>query len=141
MKLNNAEKLLIVAGVVLAVTVLIRLGMRPEVNKDLPPLDPYDYRSVSLHFVHENGKIVRKMGKVVRASLVGDGGNVPLSHNVYRLRGINKGKETSGVCNITLQRDVDKKYVVTNVLLVMEGREFVIPVKGFKDRGKGFKIF
>jgi len=140
MELNNPTKLLIIACVVLVLTVLIWFGMRPR-NNGLPPLDPYDYRSVALHFVHENGKIVRQMGKIVSVSLVGDGGNVPVSHNVYRLRGVDKGKQTSGVCNITLERDKDKKYVVTKVILVKDGNEFNIPVKGFKDRGTGLKIF
>ena len=140
MKLNNAEKLLIVAGVVLAFVVIIWIGMRPE-NGNLPPLDPYDHKSVALHFVYENAKISRKMGKIVRASLIGDGGNVPVSHNVYRLSGENKGKQTSGVCNVTLERDNEDKYVVTDVILSMEGNEFKIPVDGLKGRGKGMKIF
>jgi len=140
MKLTNFSKVLIVAGVVLAIIVLIWWGMRPPTS-NLPPLDPYDYKSVALHFVHENGKIVRKMGKIISSSQIGDGGNKPLSHNVYRLQGEYKGKLTSGLCYVTLKRVEDNKYVVTNVILNIEGKEFKIPVKGFKDRGKGMKVF
>lgn len=140
MELNNRIKVSIAAGLVLVFIVLIWIGMRPE-NNDLPPLDPYDHKSVAIHFIHENGKIVRKMGKIISASQMGDGGNVPESFNVFRIQGNNKGRVINGMCNITLKRDEERKYVVTDVFLNVEGNEFKIPVKGFKDRGKGMKIF
>lgn len=140
MELNNFTKVLIVAVVVLVVIVIIWLGMRPPAS-NLPPLDPYDYKSVALHFVHEDGRIVRQMGKIISASQIGDGGNVPKSHNVYRLQGENKGKPTSGICYVTLQRVEDNKYIVTKAVLNMGSNEYKIPVKGLKGRGKGMKIF
>lgn len=140
MELNNFTKVLIVAGVVLVIVVLIWWGMRPPTS-DLPPLDPFNYKSVALHFVHEDGRIVRKMGKIISASQIGDGGNVPKSHNVFRLQGENKGAPTSGMCYVTLQRVEDNKYVVIDAVLNMGGSEFKIPVKGLKGRKKGMQVF
>ena len=140
MQLNNRKKLVIIVGVITGFIVLLWSIRRPG-NNDLPPLDPFDYKSVALHFVYENGTIVRKMGKIVRASQIGDGGNVTVSYNVFHLYGEYKGDQTSGVCNVTLERDQKNKYHVTQAILTMEGNEYKISVKGFRGRGKGLKIF
>jgi len=140
MELNNRIKIIITSVVSVLVIILIWWGMRPPASS-LPPLDPYDHKSVAIHFIHENGKIGKKFGKVTSVSQIGDGGNVPESHNVFRVRGEDKGREIAGMCMITLKRGEDNEYVVTDVYLNIEGNEFKIPVQGFKDRGKGMNIF
>ena len=135
MEMTNRRKWLIVLGAVVVLTILIFLYPGSD-DLDLPPLDETDHKSVSLYFVMKNSKISKKMGKVVQSSLVGNGGGGIVSHNVLKLIGDDKGVRTSAVCDLTLKKDKDGKYVPTKAILSLKGDEINIPVRGLKARGK-----
>jgi hypothetical protein len=136
MELSNRLKLVIILGALLFVVFLIWTGRRKS-DSGLPELDPYNYKSVAAHFVVENAVIAKKLGKIMRFSIVGDGGGGgKVSYNVYRLY----GEEGTGVCEFTLTKDTNGKWTVTNAFLTAGGVEFKLPIKGLKGR-KGFKIF
>ena len=135
MELTNRRKWMIVLGAVLVLSFLIFIYPGTD-DLDLPPLDETDHKSVSLHFVMKNGKIGKKMGKVVKSSHVGNGGGGNVSHNVFKLTGDLEGVQTSAVCDLTLKKDKDGKYVPTKAILSIKGNEINIPVKGLSARGK-----
>ncbi|MCE5248939.1 hypothetical protein LLG96_01835 [bacterium] len=136
MELSNRQKWVIATGMVLVIVFMIWTGIqRPR--SDLPKLDPYNYQSVGLHFTYETGAIVRRLGKIERHEVVGDGGGSGrVSFNVYKLY----GTENIGVCEFTLSRQKDDTWVATDALLTIKGMEYRIPMKGLKAR-KVLKIF
>ena len=97
--------------------------------------------STALHFLMKNGSITKKMGKVARVSQIGDGGSGRVSHNVFKLEGVDKERQTKGVCDLTLKKNDKGEYVITKAILTMKGTEYNISLKGFKGRGKGMSVF
>lgn len=139
MELSDRKKLMIVLSIVLFFIILIWSGMKSD-DRGLPPLDPYNHKSVALHFVMKNGTISKRMGKVVQSSHIGNGGGGKVSYNVLKLTGDNKGTRTSGVCDLTLEKGEDEKYVATKAILTMKGTEYNISLKGFKGRKKSMSV-
>ncbi|MFC1608087.1 hypothetical protein ACFL47_08965 [Candidatus Latescibacterota bacterium] len=140
MDLTNRKKIMISAGVALSFIIIIILAINVD-DSNLPPLEPTNHKSVALHFVNKNGTISKRMGEITQSSQIGDGGGGKKSHNVWRLVGDDDGVRTTGVCDITLEKNKKGEYEVTKAILSMKGTEYNISTKGFSARkGKSMSV-
>ena len=127
-------KQIILLTVIVAITGA--LLMLVVINRHGQDVVETDYRAVAEHFIRENPIIARELGRVSRISQVGDGGSAGVSHNVYRIT----GSELSGVCYVSLTRQDDNTWYVSNAHLSVEGRDLKLPVRG-SGKGRKIKVF
>lgn len=98
--------------------------------------DRKNYAVVAETFIRKSGFIANKLGKIEGVSHIGKGGGGGrVSYNVFRLR----GEDATGVCNMTLNKDDESDWFVTNADLRIKGKEFVIPIK--RSTGNKWKQF
>jgi hypothetical protein len=90
-----------------------------------------DYNAVAEDFIKKNIFISRKVGKVERITQYGSGGEAgPQSYNVYTVNGTDR----TAVCYITLVKDKDGSWSVTESTLSVDGSQFQVPVKQSKNK-------
>ena len=124
MKVNTFLKFLLLVIAVLGVLFLLKNPGR--FGSYLARVDRTDHRAVAIHFATKNGFIAKRIGKVERHSYLADGGGGgKTSFNVFRLY----GKDKTGVCELTLQKNEKGEWFVTSALLTAEGTEYNIPIK------------
>ena len=101
-------------------------------------IDRKDYSFVAETFIRKNGFIAKNLGKVGGVSHIGKGGGGgKVSYNVFRVR----GEDSSGVCNMTLNKDDENDWFVTYAEILVRGKELVVPIKRSEgDKWKGFKL-
>ncbi len=100
-------------------------------------VDSTDYLTVAERFITGNTIIARKIGRVERLDLFGDGGDAGrVSYNVYRVT----GEKMNAVCHVTLTREDRVNWKVTEAVLTVEGADYKIPVQK-AEPGKRFRFF
>jgi len=85
-----------------------------------------DYESIAEQFITKNIYIGKKLGKIIDVYHYGKGGTSgDQSFNAFSVR----GAEKTGVCHITLTKDNEEMWYVSNARLSVDGRIYEIPVK------------
>lgn len=131
--MSTLKQIVLLTVIVLSVGVVLLMVTKNRIGQTV---DETDYRAVAEYYVKNNPIIARELGRVSRISQVGDGGSAGVSHNVYRVT----GTDLSGVCYISLTRDDDNTWYVSNAHLSVEGRDFKLPVRG-AGKGRKIKVF
>lgn len=129
MKINKYVKFLLFVIVVLGVLFLLKNSGR--FGSYVTRVDRKDHRAVAINFATKNGFIAKRIGKIERHSYFADGGSGGnTSFSVFRLY----GKNNTGVCEMTLQKNEKGEWFVTSALLTAEGTEYKIPIKRSGNR-------
>ena len=131
--MSMLKQIILLTVVVAIVGVLLLMVV---INRRGQDVDGTDYHAVAEHFIRKNPIIARELGRVSRISQVGDGGSAGVSHNVYRIT----GSDLSGVCYVSLTREDDNTWYVSNAHLSVEGRDLKLPVRG-SGKGRKIKVF
>lgn len=111
---------LFILALTLAAFNLDRIGTnRPD------PVDQTDYAAAAEYAIRHNTFIAFRLGKVIRTTHVGKGGDTgEESYNVFRV----VGENGIGVLNITLTRDEQGLWNPTEAVLDYNGALLEVPV-------------
>ena len=127
-----------VGGVIALMALLMMNTDRISSISFIPVPDRSDYETVAVRFVKKNGFIANKIGKVVSLNHVGRGGESSgKSFNVFRIQ----GEEKRAVVNMTVTRQENGDWYVTNADILVGGKNLRIPVKRSDvDKFETFKL-
>jgi len=112
------------------------IGLHKLSGLSLSSIDRTDYKAVAVNFIESNATVANKLGKIKSYSLIGTGGTRSPSYNVFNVRGENR----SGMMQLTLKKNGEGLWYVTEASLSFGGSEYSIPISR-SDESRSIKLF
>jgi hypothetical protein len=123
--MSDTHKMLILIVVLTAGAILLFKSGTFNSIRNIP-VSKTDYNAVAEDFIKKNVFISRKVGKVDSITHYGAGGEAgPQSYNVYTVN----GSDRTAVCYVTLVKNQDGSWSVTESTLSVDGSQYKVPVK------------
>ena len=127
-----------IVALTIVLMIIIIMSAKWFISLHIPEEKRDDYKVVAENFIKKSGFIANKLGKATNISHIGKGGSSgKKSYNVYKVR----GKDASGIINLTLTRDSERRWFVTYADLATGGKVFTVPIKRSKgEKWREFKL-